>query len=75
MDKIEAQGNITYEKLDDNHVKIHYLKNNGKLAKSYDKSNFTDSILFHKGHFWIFVQGNDYNKVKDMTNTIRLYGE
>ena len=68
-------GNITFEKIDENHVSVHFLKHNGKIAESYDKSNLTDAILFHKGHMLIMVQGNDVNKIKDMVNTIRLYGE
>ena len=71
----EKSENVTFEELDDNRVVAHILANDGKVGDSLENCNFTEGLIFHKGHTWIILQGNDANQVKDMANTIKLYGE
>jgi len=67
-----AAGNVSIEKEGDLIIS-HFLKANGKVGKTLDNSNFTESVMLVKGHMIVGVSGNDLDLIKSMINTVEFY--
>ena len=71
VDQANSSGNVTIE-FDGDLIIGHSLKNNGKMGKSAQDSNFKYTILLQKGHLLIGVLGNDLDLIKSMSKTVEI---
>ena len=67
-----SSGNATID-YEGNLIIVHNIKNNGKVGKTFENSNFKENIFIQKGHMMVFVAENDLDKIKSMANTIEFY--
>lgn len=72
LESENKSGNITFEH-DNDMIIVHMKKNNGKIGKTLEKTNFKEGIMIQKGHTLIMIQGNDLDFIKSMANTIEFY--
>ena len=66
-----SSGNATFD-FEGDLIISHNVKNNGKVGKSADKSEFKESILLQKGHVLVRVSGNDLDLIKSMIKTVEF---
>ena len=71
VDRTNSSGNVSIE-FDGDLIIAHALKNNGKMGKSAQDSNFKYTILLQKGHLLIGVLGNDLDLIKSMAKTVEI---
>lgn len=74
IDYGNESSNTTIE-YDGDLIIAHNIKNNGKMAKTLDKSNFKYAIFSQKNHEIIIIQGNDLDLIKTMANSIKFYSD
>lgn len=72
MNMSSSAGNVTFE-YEGDLIIGHNVKANGKVGKSLDDTNFTETVLLQKGHMLVGVSGNDLDLIKSMINTIEFY--
>lgn len=69
---LNESGNATFEH-DGDLLISHNLKNNGKIGKDRENSNFTETVLVQRGHEIVSVEGNDADLIKSMIQTLEWY--
>lgn len=67
-----ASGNATFE-FDGDLIISHNLKNNGKIGKTLENSNFTNTVMIQRGHEMVAINGNDVDSIKSMIKTLEWY--
>ena len=63
--------NATYEQ-DGDFIIQHYPDSSGKVGKTWETSDFKESIAIHKGTELIIIEGNDIDFIKSMAKTIKF---
>ena len=69
---VNESGNSSFE-FEGDMVISHNLKNNGKMGKDFERSNFTEAILVQRGHEIFMVHGNDLDLIKSIIGTLEWY--
>lgn len=65
------EENVTTEH-DGDFIIQHYSDSSGKIGKTWETSDFKESIAIHKGTELIIIEGNDIDLIKSMAETIKF---